>query len=250
VSAEISPGWYTDRTDSTRQRWWDGADWSHVTRPMPPSAPASSDPVPLEGAEIWGSPGPSQAGCPQPQAGGAWLAGPITPDGVLLANPALRLLARAIDAVCTLLITAAVGWPYLRQAVTMETAALGQKQPTAMVQALKALAGDSNFLDLMLRYELVGLACGAVYTISFIAAFGATPGKFAVGLRVRRWDRAGRPSIVQAMARWMTREGFSAIPFLLFGSLYWLIDTVWLLFDPRRQCLHDKMAQTVVVRVR
>jgi uncharacterized RDD family membrane protein YckC len=38
------------------------------------------------------------------------------------------------------------------------------------------------------------------------------------------------------------------VPFV--GGWYALLDELWLLWDPRRQCLHDKWAGTVVVRTR
>ena len=34
------------------------------------------------------------------------------------------------------------------------------------------------------------------------------------------------------------------------GGLFALINEAWLLWDPRRQCLHDKAARTVVVKTR
>ncbi len=35
---------------------------------------------------------------------------------------------------------------------------------------------------------------------------------------------------------------------LVVGSIFTLFDELWLLWDPRRQCLHDKAAKTVVVK--
>lgn len=35
------PGWYTDQDDVKLQQWWDGQEWSGVTRFAPAAAPAS-----------------------------------------------------------------------------------------------------------------------------------------------------------------------------------------------------------------
>ena len=42
---------------------------------------------------------------------------------------------------------------------------------------------------------------------------------------------------------------YTLVPLVpLAGSIYGLLDTLWLLWDRRRQCLHDKAAHTVVVK--
>jgi hypothetical protein len=40
-------GWYADPTDPTRTRWWDGAQWTEHTAPLPPAteAPATEAPA-------------------------------------------------------------------------------------------------------------------------------------------------------------------------------------------------------------
>src|SRR5918911_1423755 len=32
------PGWYPDASQPGHERWWDGGQWSHVTRPAPGAA--------------------------------------------------------------------------------------------------------------------------------------------------------------------------------------------------------------------
>jgi uncharacterized RDD family membrane protein YckC len=32
------------------------------------------------------------------------------------------------------------------------------------------------------------------------------------------------------------------------GGLFGLLNELWVLWDPRRQCLHDKVARTIVIR--
>jgi uncharacterized RDD family membrane protein YckC len=95
---------------------------------------------------------------------------------------------------------------------------------------------------------LVQLLVGAVYTIVLIRLRGATLGKMAVGVRVRPWETEANPSWGQSGLRWLGREGLGAVPFV--GGLYQLVDALWCLWDPRRQCLHDKLPKTVVVKSR
>jgi uncharacterized RDD family membrane protein YckC len=85
---------------------------------------------------------------------------------------------------------------------------------------------------------LVWIVGGLAYEIYFHGATGRTPGKRA--LRIRVVDRrSGAPigyrrSAVRAFGRWV-----SAIPFYL--------GYVWMLWDPQKQCWHDRMANDVVV---
>ena len=55
-------------------------------------------------------------------------------------------------------------------------------------------------------------------------------------------------SATSPVMRWLGREGAGNVPYV--GGVYSLVDALWLLWDPRRQCLHDKLPGTVVVRSR
>lgn len=79
----------------------------------------------------------------------------------------------------------------------------------------------------------------ALIVLLFWATRQATPGKLALGLRVVDAAGGGAPPIGRLVARYV---GYlvSAIPLGL-GYL-------WMLWDPRRQTWHDKLAGTVVVR--
>ena len=47
------------------------------------------------------------------------------------------------------------------------------------------------------------------------------------------------------MLRFVGFQVLASVPQI--GSLYGLIDVLWCIWDPRRQCLHDKIASTAVV---
>jgi len=65
-------GWYADPTDPSRTRWWDGAQWTEHTAPLPASAPAApaaaapapaapaAEPTPAEPAEPAAPPSPAE----------------------------------------------------------------------------------------------------------------------------------------------------------------------------------------------
>lgn len=324
------PGWYPDATDPSRERWFDGADWSPVTRssavapspavpssavPPPPGVPWGTPPAasrppggdgeqpPADGARpgpatgpVTGPnpyPGPNPYAMPNPYAappldrypsgdgpdgpqlgppqqsqfgppqlptqqpppfsygpGRLPATGPTTPDGVPLAALWLRLVARFLDLVITWVLTAGAGAYYLAQMMKMVWpvwVAAAEGQPGA---ELEPVLNDPAFIDLALRYTFVGLLVGGVYFVVLTHLVGGTLGKLMAGIRVRSWDGPGRPTWGQALARWLTREVIAQISFAGIGFVYWIVDSLWLLWDPRRQCLHDKLPATVVVRHR
>jgi len=71
-------------------------------------------------------------------------------------------------------------------------------------------------------------------------AYGTTPGKLLLELRVVDARHGGRPSLVQSLLRYV---GYfvSALPLGL--------GFVWIVFDRRKQALHDKLARTRVIVV-
>jgi uncharacterized RDD family membrane protein YckC len=72
-----------------------------------------------------------------------------------------------------------------------------------------------------------------------------------MGTVVRRVAAPGRLSVLTALRRQVISVAtslLSLVPFASFlGSGLSILDPAWLLWDPKRQCLHDKVADTVVV---
>jgi uncharacterized RDD family membrane protein YckC len=83
-------------------------------------------------------------------------------------------------------------------------------------------------------------AGSAGFCLYFWVKYGATPGKMALGIRVVCLETGEAPPLGMAVLRYL---GYilSAIPLGL-GFL-------WAAWDPRKQGWHDKIADTVVVRV-
>jgi uncharacterized RDD family membrane protein YckC len=98
----------------------------------------------------------------------------------------------------------------------------------------------------VLKLGLLQLLVTAVYEIPLTKLRGQTLGKMALGTRVRPLDREGLPTWGQAVLRWLGFRVITAIPQV--GGFYGLLDALWIFWDPRRQCLHDKIAKTVVAR--
>ena len=81
-------------------------------------------------------------------------------------------------------------------------------------------------------------------------ALGGGWGKRICGLRIIRNDDGQRPGYGTAAIRVAVTLGFSAVGNIpLVGWVAWLLDYLWMLWDPEKQTLHDKAAGTHVVQV-
>jgi uncharacterized RDD family membrane protein YckC len=78
-----------------------------------------------------------------------------------------------------------------------------------------------------------------VLVVTFWAKFGATPGQMIFPMRVVDANTGRKPSVGQLVGR-LFAYVLSALPLGL--------GFFWILWDPRRQGWHDKLAGTVVVR--
>jgi len=84
------------------------------------------------------------------------------------------------------------------------------------------------------------LIAGAYFVALDGGARGQTLGKRVMGIRVVGFDTGGRIGYGRAFVRWL----MSIFSFWLFCLGY-----LWMLWDPERQCWHDKAANDVVVPV-
>lgn len=79
----------------------------------------------------------------------------------------------------------------------------------------------------------------ALLTLICWVVLGGTPGKLLMGCELVDIQSGGPPGLVQALLRYLG-YGLSALPLGL-GFL-------WILWDPRKQGFHDKLAGTRVIR--
>lgn len=261
------PGWYPDASNPGYERWWDGGTWSEVTRPAPGSEQPYGQPQSY-GQPQYGQPQPQQYGQPQsygqqpygqtqpygqqypgyPSYGGR----PVkaTPDGVPVANPWRRLGAWILDGIIIGVITSIVGYPLIRDFVDAFRRYFDEVQ--AAVNAGLAQPDSNQFvtdvLPTIYKFTVLQLVVSAVYVIPMTKLLGSTLGKLATGIRVRPMTTEGLPSWGQSVLRFVGFQVFAAVPSV--GPLYFIVDVLWCLWDPRRQCLHDKIAGTAVVNRR
>jgi len=84
-----------------------------------------------------------------------------------------------------------------------------------------------------------------LYNAGFVALRGQTPGKMVVSTRVVDATTYRLPALGSAVLRAAVPIAASFVP-VIDGPVLILI-YLWLLWDPRRQGLHDKVANTVVI---
>ncbi len=215
-------------------RWWDGAAWTEDTyeRTEPLELSRALQPTRPSSARTSGRSAPT-----------------MTADGVPVAGWWPRAAARLLDMLVTGALTAAVGWSqtrvFVQQVADQMDAAVRAAENS---QQAPAFQYDLATLKALTVLSLVWLAVSLVYDLAFLLWRGATPGKLALGLRVRRRSPAERLTFGAVARRWLAFEAASAVSYV--GTLYLVLDVLWPLRDPRRQALHDKYAGTVVVRKR
>lgn len=278
-----APGWYQDPDDADQLRYFDGVVWSaHTTPrvstsahrstighavPTPPSTGRTGHgtPPPWAGQNppAGGSGGPagSSGGAPSGSSGGSpygstWAPyasrTDVLPDGAVLAEWWRRLLARIIDWLISSVLGLLVAIPWLGPALDITERALRDLTTAASSGAQPDFSGLSlELAQALLPVTMVGLVVKLVYEIAFLAWKSATPGKMVVGTVVRRVGDGEPIGLVTAVRRQVVGVLASAIAFVpylgLMSTVISVLDPAWLLWDPKRQTLHDKVADTVVV---
>ena len=111
-----------------------------------------------------------------------------------------------------------------------------------------------EMLKWVIAYSVILTLVAMAYEVFFTTRTGATPGKKALGLRVRLRERPGPLSLQTALTRTLIPIGgnlFSSLPIVsTFVSLLQLADSLLPLVNERKQALHDLMAKTNVVDTR
>lgn len=271
-------------------RWWDGTSWTENRTAAPQSsvgqaagAQGTSTPASLtKGASTGYDPqgsgqqhsageygGQQQYGGygSPPAAGGGWAAAPAapgayggaittTPAGEPLAGRGRRLAAKIIDFILVSVVGALLASPFLNRISGSYEDFFDEisanPQAAAASDPIGTLFGRPGFLRDLFLASLVSLIVSAVYSTVFLRLKSATPGKLALGLRVRRWDDTGAVGSGAPRLGWGTAVGRWAVE-VLPGQvipLWTLLDYLWCTWDAKRQTLHDKVVGTTVVSTR
>ncbi|WP_067455825.1 RDD family protein [Actinomadura macra] len=163
-----------------------------------------------------------------------------------LAGRWARLGAGLLDG----LIIGAVSLPFLLQAIRWD------RLEEISESGETASASDMYDIPRLLVGYAIAFVLGFTYYTVLHARWGQTVGKRAAGIRLVRASDQAAVSWGQSAAR----QGFVYLitigtAFLnLLGpagglvGIVGLLDNAWILWDPRRQALHDKVAGTIVVK--
>jgi uncharacterized RDD family membrane protein YckC len=135
--------------------------------------------------------------------------GPMAVPSGNLASPGLRIVGGLIDVVILFVVTG------IFDVVTRDT---------------RALSG------------LIGLAIILGYFGYFLSTRGQTVGMMVFGFKVRDINTGQFPDVGKSVLRgfiWWLEVIFTLC---IFGAIGWL----WMLWDPQKQAIHDKVAGTIV----
>ena len=222
---QIPAGWYPDPADPSGvygQRYWDGRQWTEHVHPGASYVRPGRDAT--------------------------------TPDGQPLSGWWARVGAYVIDQVIVAIVGMLIGFPQVRviahQYSVLFTESLHAARTSSPVPDSGQLA--AQLATPMALLGVILLVVGFVYNVGFLKWRAATPGKMALGLRVRRRDVAGPLPWGTVLLRWLAQfwtSFLTLVPVLgAIVGLYPLLDDLWPLWDGKRQALHDKVAGTNVVR--
>ncbi|MBX6748217.1 MAG: RDD family protein [Micromonosporaceae bacterium] len=271
----IPPGWYKDPADPTTQRWWDGEGWLGDPIPAdatPPDGPPAVTAAPPE-PSVAAGPGPGLPPSGRTGAGATVPTGPGVPSGpgvptawpmshrhpvavprpygFLLAGVGARFMARLVDALMVLLLAAVANiwfaiefWRSFRPLI-----AWAMNRP-ATVDTIPASADRA--VQMMVLMGVVLTAVWFAYEVPASANTGQTLGKRIFGIRVMREESDERLGFGRSFRRWFRLAWPTPFWVVCYGVpiLLQVIDCLFLVLDrQRRQALHDRIAQTVVVQV-
>jgi uncharacterized RDD family membrane protein YckC len=169
---------------------------------------------------------------------------PLSPGGQRLAEFTDRLLARLIDGLILGAISGVVILPLyfvvffnmMGPLLVEDPDSVELANPGAFILSMFALAGAIIVLALLLAY---------LYEVEAMFRTGQTIGKRAMKIQIVPLNPGVQLTRAMAFKRYLIHNVAAAV----LPGLQW-IDGLWQLWDkPFRQCLHDKYAATVVIKL-
>lgn len=216
------PNWYADPRGSGGQRYWDGVRWTeHYVPPAPPYGPPPYMPH-------WGPPPWKGAQIGRPAVGPGSLAQPGTRLGAFFLDALVLLPVYVVLFLVTFLIAA----PHF-----------GPIFPKDMQNGTQVNGPPPGFIWIYLTTVLLIVASGIVmvaYQTVAVAKFGRSFGMAWLHIRPVRpdlaplgWGRSFARAAIYWVSTWFSWVG--------------LLDPLWCLWDDKRQCLHDKVADSIMI---
>jgi uncharacterized RDD family membrane protein YckC len=179
---------------------------------------------PEERERFQGTPPPPPSYPSAPPINEPYGAGPPIGIAVDLAGRWARLFAAIIDGIITSAISIAI---------------------TAPITGVGAIYGsDTSDLGPRLGANALTVVVAIIYYVFQHGKWGQTIGKRALGIRVVRSQDGG--PISYGAATW--RVLFEYLIAVVTCAIGAFLDVAWILWDRRRQALHDKVAKTLVVK--
>jgi uncharacterized RDD family membrane protein YckC len=87
--------------------------------------------------------------------------------------------------------------------------------------------------------NLINTVIGVAYYAGLEGTRGQTLGKMAVGIKVVDADTGGFIGVPRGIGRYFAR---------ILSAIALGLGYLWMLWDPRKQCWHDKLVRSVVIR--
>jgi uncharacterized RDD family membrane protein YckC len=221
--------------------------------PLPQYAPPYAGPPPHSAPPYGTSPhygrpppyaGPRPYGTPYPAYAAGLPRGP-EPD---LAEWWRRLLGRLIDILVLAVLTIPIALAVLSHAFSQYQRVLDRYPDLNTPAAQAAISrADGRLFGSWLIFACIIAVLSFFYDSIQHGLWGQTLGKRALGTRVVCADDRSKISGGTAAGRAAVYALIPVVP--LIGSLFSLLNGLWLTWDRRRQALHDKAARTIVVKV-
>jgi len=147
-------------------------------------------------------------------------------SGVVYANFFQRFFALLIDLVVLLIVVTVISLP---------------------IGVIFGLFGSGLSGILRLTIQIIGLIVFWTYMVILTHRYGQTIGKKAMSIRVQKEVAGERLDTISTILREVVGRGLESIlSLVLIGILGYL----WMLWDPKKQTWHDKIAKSVVVKVK
>lgn len=133
--------------------------------------------------------------------------------------------------------------PTMQQTVTPDTicAGFGERLVAALIDGVILLIPNVIFYQLVggLPGNLIAIIIDAAYAIYFWTESGSTPGKSVMGLRVVKADGGDLLDVSGAITRYVGQ---------IISAVALLLGYLWVIWDPKHEAWHDKIAKTKVIK--